>query len=224
MKSIGCLTIILTAAVAISCGGSSGNVALKGSSSTSGLALTDATLFKLKVYKVAVSTSNLCTNLQTVYTNNNPSYATFDGTAFGSMTVPDGTYPCVVFEVSDVIKFTPASTSGAACIEGTEYSREVCRDGGGSGLLINGDTFTCSNGEQRMGIYLSTASTSTGGGDDANPFTPPTADPDADRGMKLNGAFTVSGTATATFIVDGNDIVDTNGDECDMQPPQWGFE
>ncbi len=205
----------------------SGNVSLKGSTSTTGLNLTNALDFKLKVYKAAVSTSPLCTNLTTIYENSNPSYTTFDGTAFGSAQVTDGTYPCVVFEVSDTIKFTPAADSGSACVAGTEYTLEVCRsDFPETGTLINGDSFTCSDGEQRMAVYLSTASSETGGGD-ANPFLPPTTEADAsdaDRGMKLNGAFTVSGTATATFVVDGTGIVDTNGDDCDMQPPGWGFE
>ncbi len=212
------------------CGSSSGvAVSLKGSSSTSALAAVDATLFKLKVYKAAVSTSALCTNLQVIYTNSNPDYSTFDGSAIGSASIAPGTYPCIAFEVSDTIKFTPSADvgDGSVCAGGTEYTREVCRDGSISGELLDGTDFTCASGEQRMAIYLSTASSSSGGGDASNPFLPPLTAGDASdatRGMKLSGSFTVTATSTATFVVGGNEIVDVDGSTCDMQPPQWGFE
>ncbi len=216
--------IVMSAMLVSACSDSSGgNITLKGSMNTSGLAAVDAASFKLKVYKMAVSTSALCTDLQTVYSNSNPDYITFDGSSIGAANVPNGTYSCIVFEVSDTIKFTPSADVGGSCLGNTEYSRDVCRSDAG-GTLIDGSSFTCENSEQRMAIYLSTASTSVGA-DEANPFLPPTSESDATRGMKLNGAFEVSATGTATFIVDVNDIVDVDGGgECDMQPPGWGFE
>lgn len=224
-------TIAITASIfCVGCGNEtkSSAVSLKGSTSTSGLAATSASLFKLKVYKAAVSTSPLCTNLITIYESSNPDYTSFDGNSFGQASVPNGTYNCIAFEVSDIIKFVPSANDLPGCVQGTEYSREVCRADQPSTIqYIDGTTDTCSNGEQRMAIYISTASSSTGGGGSANPFVPPTtsgAASDSTHGMKLNGVFQVSGSTTGTFIVDSNGGVANDSGDCDMQPPQWGFQ
>jgi hypothetical protein len=43
-------------------------------------------------------------------------------------TPPSGTYPCVMFRMSDVLRMKPASTFGA-CVTGAEYSGDIYRDG-----------------------------------------------------------------------------------------------
>ena len=63
------------------------------------------TSLKLKVYKMAVSTSGLCTNLVTVVDNGaTPSEVDFtQDPALGSGSIADGTYPCIVIEFADAV-------------------------------------------------------------------------------------------------------------------------
>ncbi|NCN95692.1 MAG: hypothetical protein GW917_03125, partial [Bdellovibrionales bacterium] len=115
---------------------------------------------KLKVYKFAVSTNPLCTNLVTVVDNGStPLEVDFSGSVnLGSGSLADGTYPCVVIEMSDKIKYTSASTSTAGnCVSGTEYTLDVCSSG--TSTLVDGTTVTCSAADNKVALHISTAST-----------------------------------------------------------------
>lgn len=180
---------------------------------------------KLKIYKVAISTSPLCTNLTTVYSEAAPAYTDFlSSPTIGSGSVPSGDYPCVVIEFSDILKFSPAATSdNNHCVMNVESTINVCQTGNSS-TLINGTTTTCTTaGEDHVALYLSTASTATTGTGGHNPFEAPTTVGDSTKGFKLNGALSVSGTQNGTFVVNGNGKVEENGTSCDMQPPVFSF-
>lgn len=71
------------------------------------------TSLKLKVYKFAVSTSPLCTNLITIVDNGStPTEVDFLGSPnLGNGIVANGTYPCIVIEFADNIKFATAVNS-----------------------------------------------------------------------------------------------------------------
>lgn len=208
-----------------------------------------ASSIKLKVYKMAVSTSPLCTGLITVLDNgNSPTEVDFlQNPSLGNGTLADGTYPCIVIEFSDVIKFSPSTTSTSGhCVAGTEYNLDVCRsdnNGGGSSKLIDGTTTTCTGtsgtsttygtaGADRVAMYISTASTSSNGSD---AFNPPTSVSDASHGLSLSATLTIAGTASGKFVVnptgkvcDGNAIgcegaTATGGTRCEMGPPTFSF-
>lgn len=132
-----------------------------------------ASSIKLKVYKMAVSSSPLCTNLITVLDNGStPTEVDFlSNPNLGSGTLANGTYPCVVIEFSDLVKFRPSANSTSLnCSTATEYTLDVCRAGGGdSSVLINGTTTNCTGtsgnattygapGDDRVAMYISTAS------------------------------------------------------------------
>ncbi len=95
-----------------------------------------ASVFELKIYKFAVSTSEDCSNPIIVYENAAPEYSDFaKGPTFGSWHLADGTYKCVMFEMSDHIRYTPGTNEGA-CLQGKAYTDDVCRkhgDGGSGG-------------------------------------------------------------------------------------------
>ncbi len=182
----------------------------------------DPQFLKLKVVKMAVSTSPLCTGLVTVIDNSNSTtldYTNFlDNPNLGSGKLDDGTYPCIAIQFYDKIKFSSDTTTGS-CTSGTEVSMGVCQAANTS-KMIDGTTTTCTTGEDLVTMYLSTASTSTTGSD---AFNPPTSLSDAARGLKLTTALTVSGGAVAKFIVNGTGKIDGSGGSCDMQPPVFSF-
>ena len=184
----------------------------------------------LSVYKLAISTSPLCTNPITVFDNSTPTEVNFlSAPSLGSGTVADGTYPCIMIEFSDNIKFRPSSTSDAsACVSGTQYTVDVCNASSSTSFtLINGTTRTCDNTNQRVAMYLSTASSTVSG--NANAFVSPTTIPDATKGFKLSSALVVSGTSSGKFIVNGTGKVcdpadaSCNGAGCQMEPPLFSF-
>lgn len=197
-------------------------------SSAADLGLDPANL-KLKVYKLAVSTSALCTNLTTVIDESAPDYMDFlSNPTLGSGLLTNGTYPCIVIEMSDQVKFTPDETSdGGNCSTGVEETLDVCSSG--SSKLVDGTTTTCASGDNRVAMYLSTTSTSTGGGADA--FNPPTTTSDSSNGFNLGSALTVSGTSSAKFVVNGSGkVCDTDdggcsgsANSCELAPPTFTF-
>ncbi len=196
---------------------------------------------KLAVYKFAVSTSGDCTNLTTVIDNGNtPVDVEFvGGVNIGAGTIAPGTYPCVVVEFSDNIKFTSATNSTSTnCSTAVENTVDVCRGGMGStSVLIDGTTTTCTNAANRVAMYLSTAS--VGGNSDAfnRPLTSGVGS-DANFGFNLAAALSVTGSASGKFVVNpAGKVCDNNSAACDggpggtgvgtgacmMEPPSFSF-
>lgn len=167
---------------------------------------------------------------------NTPSEVNFlSSPNLGSGIVPDGTYPCIVIEFADNIKFaTAVNSTSNNCVANVDNALDVCRvDSGGSSILIDGTTTTCGvqGTNDRVAMYLSTASTDTGsGGSDA--FNRPTSIGDAAHGFNLSSALIVSGTSVGKFVVNPQGkFCDTanvacgggGGTSCEMNPPTFGF-
>ncbi len=195
-----------------------------GSTATAAISGIDPNYLKLKIYKVAISTSPLCTNLVTVYENDSPSYTDFlDNPTLGSGAVANGTYACVAIEFSDILQFAPSETSdNGHCVANQLTTLDVCGNGS-STKLVDGSVEACSNSEDKVTMYLSTGSTATTGTNGHNAFEPPTSTSDATKGFKLTGALEVSGSKAATFVVNGLGKVEENAGQCDMTPPEFSF-
>ncbi len=187
---------------------------------------------QLKIYKIAVSESADCSDLIEVFSDDAADYSDFSGNpTLGNGTIPDGTYNCVAIEMSDQVVFTPATSSDSLnCVAGEENTIDVCRpDNNGTTLLIDGTESDCTDGDDRVALYLSTDSITlpkepgAEGDNEGNNFAPP-ADGELANGFFLDGAFEVSGTSAGTFVVDFTGRVGEEDGECGMQPPNWGFE
>ena len=202
-----------------------------------------ASALTFKVYKMAVSTSPLCTGLITVVDNGNTPVAVdfLASPDLGNGVLADGTYNCIVIEFSDVLSFTPSTTShSGSCVSGTPRSLDICRsDNGGTSKLIDGSTTTCTGtngadssvygtpGADRVAIYLSTGVTT--GGNDA--FNPPISVGTNTHGLNLATALTISGTASGKFVVNpAGKVCDSAhstcgglAGTCGMNPPVFSF-
>ena len=184
------------------------------------------TSLKLKIYKFAVSTSPYCTNLITVVDNgNSPVDVEFVGGAnLGSGTLVDGTYPCVVIEMSDNVKFTPNDTSDSGnCVLGAESIIDICRtDNGGTSTLIDGTIVTCtgtdpSPSDNRVAMYLSTVS--SGGGDT---FEAPTL-LSTTHGLLLGSSLVVSGASVGQFKMNADNQIQDVAAACGLNAPAFSF-
>lgn len=237
--------LILTCFIIVSCGSSSTSssstepvltVTGSGSSSSSSsltasssdLWLTTPSAIKIKVYKVSVSTSALCTNPITVFEETDPEYFDFlTNPTFGSGSIDAGTYPCVMVEFSDFLLVTPVANDGALCVAGTEFTADVCKTSFGLTFqLIDGTTGTCSDGEQKIASYYSTASanSTTGGGTSVNPFLPPDSESDSDNGLNIS-ALELTADTTKTLVLDATDKINgTDFSECVLEAPELLFE
>ena len=189
-----------------------------------------ASSLKLKVYKFAVSTSPLCTNLSTVVDNGTtPQEVNFvGGISLGFGTIATGNYPCIVIEFSDQIKYKPDqnSTSGN-CLASTEYTLDVCSSG--SAKLIDGTTTNCDGTDNKVAMYLSTGVASNGDG-----FYPPTVLNDTTNGFVLGSQLSITGTSSGSFVVNptgkvcddatsGCDGGSGGGSNCKMEVPAFSF-
>ena len=94
--------------------------------------------------------------------------------------------------------------------------------------MTDGSTTTCTAGDDRVAMYISTASTKVGGGADA--FQPPTIVGDTTKGFNLAASLVVSGTSVGKFIVNGTGKICDTADgacsgsgSCEMQPPLFSF-
>jgi hypothetical protein len=202
-----------------------------------------ASSLTFKVYKMAVSTSALCTNLITVVDNGNTPVSVdfLANPDLGSGVLANGTYNCIVIEFSDVLSFTPSSTSnGGSCVSGVSRNLDICRsDNGGSSKLTDGTTTTCTGtnganagvygtpGADRVAIYLSTGVTS--GGNDA--FNPPLTLGVNTHGLNLASPLVITGTSSGKFTVNPTGKVCDSAHStcggvagtCGMQPPVFSF-
>lgn len=179
---------------------------------------------KLKIYKVAISTDALCTNMVTIFTNDSPSYTDFLASpTLGSGSVAAGTYNCIAIEFSSIIKPTPAETSTGtgSCVQGTEFELNVAN--GTNYQLIDGTTGTGGAGDTRVAMWLSTASTQTTGIGGHSAFLPPTSVGSATEGFLLSSPLVVSGTSSGTFVVNGAGKIEENGASCEFLPPLFSF-
>ncbi|HAZ11189.1 MAG: hypothetical protein A2X86_08545 [Bdellovibrionales bacterium GWA2_49_15] len=191
----------------------------------------DPAYLELKVYKFAVSKSEFCTDLVTVFETNNPIYEDFlSNPSLGNGNIEVGTYPCVVIEFSDVIRYASTTTSDSGiCVANEQHSAQICRANNNEegGILIDGTAFNCEDAEQRIALYLSTGSIGNGG-DNQPAFLPPTAQNRA-RGLTLLSPLVVSKNTVAKFIVDGRgQVEDTTGRGwpnpiCEMSAPTFSF-
>ena len=202
------------------------NFTLNGAGSNStGLVATTPAMAKLNIYKFAVSASADCSSPITVFSDDDGVEVDMeDGPTIGSGELADGTYPCVILEMDDEIKFTTSAADGS-CAASTEYSINVCRqfsdEGTITSTLIDGDTVTCTDAKEKVAVYISTNS-ATSGGEGSDPFNAP-ASANSTSGITLGSALVVSGTTSGTFRMNTANKVDGSNETCDMQPPAFSF-
>ena len=195
--------------------------------STSAMAL-DASSLKLQVYAVMLSTSPQCTSPVTVFSSATATEVDFlAAPTLGSGNPPDGTYQCVIIKMSDLIKFTPSTTSGL-CTAAVQYTADVCRtDNGGTTQAPDpvGAPNACSGTDaapvsDTVYLYLTTNPLAGTGG---NTFMPPTG-PTSTNGLNLTAPLVIAGAARSKFIVNATGKVGDDGVSCGMNPPVFGFQ
>lgn len=187
----------------------------------------DASNLLITVYGVAVSASLDCSNPIVVFDSTGGTQTDFMANpTIGGGDIPDGSYPCVMINMSDNITFTPSTSDGVNCVAGTQYTIDVCRAGSGSKNLRTGTTFgatescTGSSGSpiaDRVTLFLKTNADGSSGG-----FVKPTTTSDP-SGIALTNAFVVSGSSSGKFVVDAHGKVSSGGGACGMDPPVFTF-
>ena len=195
---------------------------------SSGAMALDASSLKLQVYSVMLSTSPLCTSPVTVFSSALATEVDFLATpTLGSGNPPDATYNCVIIKMSDIIKFTPSTSSGS-CTAATEYVADVCRvDNNGTTLAPDSSAAptACTGTDpapqsDTVYLYLTTNATAGTGG---NTFMQPTSTSSTD-GLPLSAPLVIAGNARSKFVVNATGKVDGSSPTCGMNPPLFGFQ
>ena len=174
-------------------------------------------------YEFWVSTSVQCTNPVQVFKNAAPTAQdVLTSPTLGSGPIDDGTYPCVILVLSDTFNATPKSGSDSGhCVAGTPFSYQICSSGQTS-LLPDGTTVSCTDGEDKIAVYFSTASVAGANGP-MDPFHPPSTASAAVEGVPLSSALVVSGDSVGTFYNDATGSIFDTGSKCDMHSTKVGF-
>lgn len=194
-----------------------------GSGSTDLLA-SSPSVAKLTVYQFAISKNKDCSDPVVVFSEASGKEVDMEeGPTLGSGDVDNGAYECVIMEMDDEITFTPSETDGS-CTADTEYSINVCRQfQEGTTIkstLLDGSEVTCTDDKEKIAVYISTYSANSS--DTPDPFNAPESN-NSDSGIKLSSKLVVSAAITGQFKMDTTDKVDGSNDECDLQPPVFGF-
>ena len=181
---------------------------------------------EIKVYKVAVSDSEFCTDLKTIFEEANPVYQDFlTAPILGNGKVKNGTYKCIALEISDVIKTAPDQNSDTGnCVMGQQEVGDICHANNGgldSGFLIDGTPVLCTDDEQRVAVYLSTASLPSENSGTA--FTAPSL-ANLYNGITLASPLKVKGHTTAKMIVDGAGTIEDKWGKCEVGSPTISFK
>ncbi|MBI1909669.1 MAG: hypothetical protein HYS22_05825 [Deltaproteobacteria bacterium] len=189
----------------------------------------------VKMFKAWLSLNGDCSS--PVAFINEPSGKSFDfasNPTLGTGSIAAGTYKCFIIKISDNVSFTPSANEGTACVAGTSYTMDVCRDYGNGQVpqVTNpddGSKTTCTSGEDTIYVYISRFSTAAAGSQDNNAFAPPTQDGDSTNGFKLANDIVVSADLTGTFTFGTDNKVgeqqtgSQGATQCGMEPPDFGF-
>jgi hypothetical protein len=174
---------------------------------------------KIKFYEFWISPNADCSDMTQIYNETSPSYQdVVVGPTFGSPTVTNGTYPCVAYKISDVVKLTPNFNSDSGnCQTGVEITRDLFRGGDVSqsptGTVINGSgTNPSSQVENTMYIYLATSGNNT-----TNTGQIPS------QPALLTTPFVVSGATTGPAVFDFTNGIEDTGGSCSPETVSFSF-
>ncbi len=179
----------------------------------------DPSAVGLKIYGAWVSAHADCSEPVAIFSDAAATYRNMvEHPSFGSGAIPNGTYPCVIFKVSDAIKTTSAfnSTSGH-CISGHEYIQDIFRNSEASSCPDGSSVSGVDNAvgaEQHPCVYFAVG----GGGEGA--FGP------GARAIPIASAWTINADSDATFVMDfTNKMIDSGslGNDCGVDPPVMSF-
>jgi hypothetical protein len=185
---------------------------------------------QIKVYQVMLSTSADCSSPISVSVNATPAYQEMTANpTLVSGNVALGTYKCIMMNINSLIKYTPATSDGSACVAGTQYQREVCR--GGQGFAIpTGGTGTCpatstsdTANNVPFWVYFSVTGTASSNSQPNGLGMYP------NMPMLLGSPLVVTGSQSITFVMDFDGQItsdqDNNSDPivCDCNPPAMSF-
>ncbi len=181
----------------------------------------------VKIYGVAVSASLDCSSPISIFDSAAGRETDFlANPVLGGGDIPDGTYPCVMINMSDNIKFIPAQNDGPNCVAGQQYTIDICRfDNSGTTEVRTGTTFgatTACTGTNSVPspdlvtLYLRT--NSNGSNNFNKPLTAGSA-----NGIALLSPFVVAGTSSGRFAVNATGQVSSAGGQCGLNAPAFSF-
>lgn len=152
----------------------------------------EASSVLVTVYKIALSTSNLCTNPITIFQSSTGTQVDIKQVpTLGKGKMDSGTYHCLMVEVGKMFNVAASTTqngnANTTCT--TAVNRRICADGQTS-KLVDGTAVTCQNAQdaQKVTLYFTTISTNnTVTTTTTNALMPPQTTGDTTHGFQLSG-------------------------------------
>jgi hypothetical protein len=92
-------------------------------------ALTGASSIKVKVFEMRASANSDCSNPVAIFKTDNPTPVDLmTNPVLGSGALPNGTYQCLMFHISDILTVVPQSDDGTSCKANMEYPLDIFTD------------------------------------------------------------------------------------------------
>jgi len=184
----------------------------------------DPAELSVKFYRLYVSAYDTCEGAKLLFGEPNPDYRSIlHEPTFASVDNSDrfldGTYQCVILQISDVLYFAPRFNEGG-CLRDERYATELCETGE-STRDPDGNLISCgSNIEDKIYVYVSTLSTESRA--DGRAFEPPT-ESDQALGLNMESSFRILGSQIGTLVINAKEQVRNVAGECLMGAPTLTF-
>jgi hypothetical protein len=181
------------------------------------LAVANPSSVFIRVFEMRLSPNDDCSNAITVFTNPAGTAQDFvQGPTLGTGAIPNGTYRCMMIHMSDTITYTPETTDGANCIQGTAYTRDLFRDGESGnapdGTVIPGHGVSASNGTEDFPWAYFTI----GGSNAGSCFS-------LSSKCLLSAPAVVTGDRTVTFVANFDGQIDGSFNPCELTGAEFSF-
>ena len=174
---------------------------------TSRTASFDMGVHAVKLYRVAVSPDMLCANPTVLYRNDKPIYLDLISTKLPIVAEVEGTFRCLMLEISDRIRFAGTKASGGACAKDAPQEAFIC-SANREFETIDGALGRCSEGENRVTLFYSSASINARGRADI--FQAPLSRREDKFGIRLEEPIVLKKGRSYLIKIDGAATLSTN--------------
>ncbi|MFO1525169.1 MAG: hypothetical protein U1F16_04245 [Turneriella sp.] len=187
----------------------------------------EASSVLVTVYKIALSTSNLCTSPTVIFQSNSGTQVDIKQVpTLGKGKLANGTYNCLMVEIGKMFNVAASSTqdgnANTTCT--TTVNRRACADTQPS-KLIDGSAVTCqdsqdnSNPPQRITLFFTTLSTNTNVSTTAtNALMPPQTTADTTHAFSLSAPIVYPTNKKARLKLKKKIILGNSGCELQARP------
>ena len=123
-------------------------------------AVSSPSSLSVEILEMRISRNSDCSAAVSVFTASPKAWDMFGGPGLGSGIISTGTYHCVMFHISDTVRFIPKDSLEPLCVPGTTYTYDIYQPvPPNDSVAPDGTHIPATTGDDSPWIYLSDAPT-----------------------------------------------------------------